>query len=119
MKAATGSHTGTGTWLVQRATALVLVLLLPGLAIRVLDALPLDFAGWQALFEPLWCRMLVLLGAVAIALHAWVGVRDILMDYIHPTGSRLALYLVAIVTLTGSVLWLTAVLFGASSWSVA
>lgn len=113
MKTATGSHTGTGTWLVQRATALVLALVLPGLAIYFLAAMPLDFAGWQALFSPLWLRMSMLLAGVALALHAWVGVRDIFMDYVHPTGLRLALYLAVIVILAGSVAWLAAVL-----WSV-
>src|SRR4030065_2777143 len=36
MKSATGSHTGTATWLLQRATAVVLALVLPGLAIYFL-----------------------------------------------------------------------------------
>src|SRR4030065_2922784 len=40
MKSATGSHTGTGTWLLQRATAVVLALGLPGLAMYFLAALP-------------------------------------------------------------------------------
>ena len=111
MKTATGSHTGTGTWLVQRATAVVLALALPGLTIYFLVAMPLDFADWRALFAPLWMRVLMLLTAVALALHAWVGMRDIFMDYVHPTGLRLALYLAVIVTLTGSVSWLAAVLW--------
>ena len=110
MKRATGSHTGTGTWLVQRATAVGLALTLPVLIVRFLTALPVDFAGWQALFAPLWLRVLMLLMAVALALHAWVGMRDIFMDYVHSTGVRLALYLAVIVTLTGSVAWLAAVL---------
>ncbi|MHB1188574.1 succinate dehydrogenase, hydrophobic membrane anchor protein [Thiobacillus sp.] len=114
MKSATGSHTGTGTWLVQRASAVLLALALPGLAIYVLTALPLDFAGWQALFAPLWLRVLMLLTAAALALHAWVGMRDIFMDYVRSTGLRLALYLAVIVTLAGSVAWLAATL-----WSVA
>jgi len=113
MKSATGSHTGTGTWLVQRATALALALVLPGLMIYFLAALPTDFAGWQALFAPLWLRLLMLLTAAALALHAWVGMRDIFMDYVHSTGLRLALYLAVIVTLAGSVLWLTATLWSA------
>ena len=111
MKSATGSHTGTGTWLVQRATAVVLALALPGLTIYFLAAMPLDFTGWQALFVPLWTRVLMLLTAVALALHAWVGMRDIFMDYVHPTGLRLALYLAVIVTLAGSVAWLAAILW--------
>lgn len=101
MKPATGSHTGTGTWLVQRATALVLAVALPGLMIHFLTALPVDFSGWTMLFAPLWVRVLLLLTMTALALHAWVGMRDIFMDYVHPLGLRLALYLAVIVTLAG------------------
>jgi succinate dehydrogenase / fumarate reductase membrane anchor subunit len=114
MKTATGSHSGTGTWLLQRATALVLALALPGLLIRFLAAMPLDFVAWQALFAPLWVRVLMLLTGAALALHAWVGMRDIFMDYVHPTGLRLALYLMVIITLTGSVAWLADVLWSAA-----
>jgi succinate dehydrogenase / fumarate reductase membrane anchor subunit len=111
MKSTTGARTGTGTWLVQRASAVVLALALPGLALYVLVALPLDFAGWQALFAPLWLRMLMLLTAAAVALHAWVGMRDIFMDYVRSTGLRLALLLAVIVVLAGSVVWLAATLW--------
>jgi succinate dehydrogenase / fumarate reductase membrane anchor subunit len=114
MKAATGSHIGTGTWLLQRATAVALALALPGLAIYFLAALPIDFSGWQALFAPQWLRVLMLLTMATLALHAWVGMRDIFMDYVHHTGLRLALYLAVIVTLAGSVAWLAATL-----WSTA
>jgi succinate dehydrogenase / fumarate reductase membrane anchor subunit len=113
MKSATGSHTGTGTWLLQRATAVVLGLSLPGLMTYFLAALPTDYVGWQALFAPLWLRVLLLLTAAALALHAWVGMRDIFMDYARPTGLRLALYLIVIVTLAGSVAWLAATLWSA------
>lgn len=112
MKSATGSHTGTGTWLLQRATALVLAVALPGMAVYIWTALPLDFQGWQAVFEPQWVRVTVLLSGMALALHAWVGMRDIFMDYVRPTGLRLALYLAVMITLATSVTWLAAVLWG-------
>ncbi|MHB1085488.1 MAG: succinate dehydrogenase, hydrophobic membrane anchor protein [Thiobacillus sp.] len=112
MKSATGSHTGTGTWLMQRATALLLAVALPVLIVCFLVAMPFDFARWQTLFVPLWVRVPLLLTAAALALHAWVGMRDIFMDYVHPLGLRLALYLLVIVILTGSVAWLAAILFG-------
>ena len=112
MKIATGSHTGTGTWLLQRATALILAVALPALTVYLLSALPLDFASWQAVFDLQWVRALTFLAAVALALHAWVGMRDVFMDYVHPTGLRLALYLAVIVTLTVSLVWLAAVLWG-------
>ena len=109
-----GAHTGTGSWLLQRATALLLAFALPGLTGYFLMVLPVDFAGWQALFAPLWLRVLMPLTGIALALHAWVGMRDLLMDYVHPISLRLALNLLVIVTLAGSVAWLAAVV-----WSVA
>ena len=114
MKSPTGSHTGTGNWLVQRATALLLALAVPVLLIYLLAALPLDFAGWQGLFAPLWSRVLLMLSAIALAMHAWVGMHDIFMDYIHPVGMRLAMTLAVVVVLAGSVVWLAAVLFSAN-----
>lgn len=111
MKATVGAHTGTGTWLVQRASAVVLALALPGLALYFLAAMPLDFAGWQALFASLWVRVLLLLTAAALALHAWVGMKDIFMDYVRHTGVRLALLLAAIIILAGSIVWLAAILW--------
>lgn len=114
MKAASGSHTGTGAWLLQRATALVLALALPGLTLHILLARPAGFSAWQALFAPLWMRVALLLAAAALALHAWVGMRDIFMDYVRPVGLRLALYLGVIITLAGCVAWLAAVLWRAA-----
>ncbi len=114
MKSATGAHTGTGTWLLQRATALVLAAALPGLMIHFLTARPVNFLAWQTLFAPLWVRVLGLLAMTALALHAWVGMRDIFMDYVRPTGLRLALYLGVIIILAGSVAWMAAVLWSAT-----
>jgi len=119
MKSAAGSHTGTGLWLAQRASAVVLALALPALMLYFLAALPTDFIGWQALFAPLWLRVWMLLAAAAVALHAWVGMRDLFMDYVRPIGLRLALYLAVIITLAGSVAWLAAILFNPAMWNVA
>ena len=113
MKAAGGAHTGTGSWLLQRASAAVMALLTPLLAWRIASAMPLDHTAWTALFAPLWMRLAMLVFTAALALHAWVGVRDICMDYVHHTGIRLALYLGVIVSLAVCVLWMAALL-----WSV-
>jgi succinate dehydrogenase / fumarate reductase membrane anchor subunit len=48
-------------------------------------------AGWRAwAATPAGAALLALLAA-AILLHAWVGVRDVVLDYVHPLGLRLAL----------------------------
>lgn len=111
MMLATGAHTGTGTWLLQRATAVLLAIVLPVLLWRVVMALPVDYPAWRAIFEPVWVRVSVLLAAAALALHAWVGMRDILMDYVGSTALRLVLYWVVIATLASSVAWLLVVVW--------
>lgn len=112
MRSATGSHTGTGVWLVQRATAVLLAGALPALLLLVLLDPPRDFAAWQAWLAPVSIRVLLLLTGAALALHAWVGMRDIFMDYVHPLGLRLALLLAVVTVLAASLVWLAVVLFG-------
>lgn len=112
MKHTGGSHTGTGTWLVQRASAVALAVLLPILAWHSVSSLPVDFVGWRALFAPIWVRVAWLLAGLALALHAWVGMRDILMDYVKPVALRLALYWFVIATLAASVIGLMVSLWG-------
>ena len=112
MKPIVGAHGGTGTWLLQRGTAVVMALTVPWLAWRLAAAAPLDYATWRALFAPLWMRLVMLLFTLALALHAWVGMRDIFMDYVRHTGVRLALYLVVIVVLAACVTTMAEALWG-------
>jgi succinate dehydrogenase / fumarate reductase membrane anchor subunit len=48
----------------------------------------------------------------ALLWHAWVGVRNILMDYVKPAGPRLALEGLVVVVLVGYLGWTIAVLWG-------
>ena len=41
------------------------------------------------LATPMGAALIALLAA-AVLLHAWVGVRDVVLDYLHPLGLRLA-----------------------------
>jgi succinate dehydrogenase / fumarate reductase membrane anchor subunit len=43
--------------------------------------------------------------------HAWVGVRDIYMDYIKPTSVRLVLHAVTLLLLIGYLGWAAQVLW--------
>lgn len=113
MKPVTGAHSGTGLWLLQRGTAVVMAVMLPLLIWQIGAALPLDFAGWKNLFAPQWMRIMTWLFTATLAMHAWIGMRDILMDYVRPLGLRFALYLLVIVTLAACVITMAAVLWGA------
>ncbi len=49
---------------------------------------------------------------LALLYHAWVGVRDIVMDYIKPTGLRLALQFLVGAALVFYLVWSVSILWG-------
>jgi succinate dehydrogenase membrane anchor subunit len=102
-----GAHFGVGNFLLQRLTALVLVVYCVVLASRMLIAPQLDYAGWASIFVPVWMKVLTLVAMLSLLYHAWVGIKDIWMDYVKPVWVRLTLE-------TLSALWLLA----CSVWSV-
>jgi len=73
---------------------------------------PQSYAAWRAMFAPQWVRVLTMLFFLSLLLHAWVGVRDIYMDYIKSAGLRLVLQGLTIVALTGYAIWSASILWG-------
>jgi succinate dehydrogenase membrane anchor subunit len=106
-----GAHYGTRDWLAQRVTAaLMAVYSLVAIAV-VVPRLPLSYESWKGLFAHGWMRIATLLFAVSLAWHAWVGARDILMDYIKHDGLRLALQVFTILLLAAYVSWAIEILW--------
>lgn len=108
-----GAGYGLTGWLVQRISAVVMALYTVFLLVFVGCQRPLGYETWKALFTPLWMRMFSALAFAALLMHAWVGVRDILMDYVHPVGLRLSLEVATIVALAAYGVWFVQILWGA------
>lgn len=82
---------GHKAWLVQRLTALYLaVYTLIALACLAVFGLPADAAAWRALFAGPGMNLFTLGFFLALIWHAWIGVRDVVVDYVHPVWIRLA-----------------------------
>jgi succinate dehydrogenase / fumarate reductase membrane anchor subunit len=113
MKPVLGARGGTGSWLLQRGTAFGMALAVPLFFGAFVLAAPLDFASWRAFVSLVPVRLALLLFGMALALHAWLGMRDIFMDYVHPVMLRLLLNSLVILALAVSVLWLAAIVWGA------
>jgi succinate dehydrogenase / fumarate reductase, membrane anchor subunit len=96
-----GANFGVGGFLGQRLTAIVLTAYLLLLAILLLARGEASYAGWAGLFVPVWMKVATLLAIAATLYHAWIGVKDIWMDYVKPVWLRLTLQ-------TGTALWLLA-----------
>ena len=106
-----GAHYGLRDWLAQRVTAGIMAVYSVILAVVLLSGQPINYAIWHDLFTQGWMRVATLLFAVSLAWHAWVGMRDILMDYIKPTGLRLSLEAVILLTIAGYVAWAIQILW--------
>jgi succinate dehydrogenase / fumarate reductase membrane anchor subunit len=50
--------------------------------------------------------------SATLAWHAWIGMRDIWMDYIKPTAIRVTLEVVTVVVLAAYLAWLMQILWG-------
>ena len=111
-RATVGAHYGLTDWLAQRVTAIVMtvyVLLLLGV---VLWNGGLDYATWRSLFANGAFKVATFLFMAALVYHAWVGAREIYMDYVKPVGVRLALQVITIVALVAYLGWTIQILWG-------
>ncbi|HYB51897.1 MAG TPA: succinate dehydrogenase, hydrophobic membrane anchor protein [Burkholderiaceae bacterium] len=108
-----GAHYGLRDWLVQRVTALVLIAFVLLVAGGLALARRLDYEAWAGIFAPVPMKLVTVLAVIALCYHAWIGVRDIWMDYIKPAGLRLALHVGTIVWLLYCLVWCIQIL-----WSV-
>jgi succinate dehydrogenase / fumarate reductase membrane anchor subunit len=106
-----GAHYGMRDWLSQRVTAVLMTLFTLVLLVQLLMPGELDYYRWSGIFAVQWMKVLTFTVIVALAWHAWVGVRDIWMDYVKPVGLRLALQVATIVWLVGCAGWAIQVLW--------
>lgn len=108
-----GAHYGLRGWLVQRLTAVVMALYTVLLLAILLIAPPRHYGAWRDLFASQGMKLATFLFLVSLFMHAWVGMRDILMDYVKPTGWRLALEALVVFALVAYTGWTLQIL-----WSV-
>ena len=106
-----GAHYGLRDWLAQRITAALMAVYTVIMVAVVLKNPPLTYSVWQDLFAQGWMRVATLLFAASLAWHAWVGVRDILMDYVKPDGLRLTLQVFTLLLLAAYVGWTVQILW--------
>ena len=107
-----GAHYGLRDWLSQRVSAVVMTLYTVLLLGIVLWHGGLDYATWRELFAGNAFRIATFLFMVALFIHCWVGVRNILMDYAKPLSVRLTLQIVVICVLIAYSGWTIQVLWG-------
>ncbi|AKP88908.1 succinate dehydrogenase, hydrophobic membrane anchor protein [Achromobacter xylosoxidans] len=113
-----GAHYGVMDFIIQRITAVIMAVYTLVLLIGILLMPAFTYESWHALFTfyvgvlPVG-QILATLAFIALAWHAWIGVRDIWMDYVKSVGVRLLLQVLTILWLIGSVVYFAQIL-----WSI-
>ena len=106
-----GAHYGFRDWLAQRVTAVLMALFTIVLIVQLLFGARLGYERWSAIFSAQWMKFLSFVVIVALLYHAWIGMRDVWMDYVKPVGVKLALQVFTLSWLVGCAGWAVQVLW--------
>ena len=107
-----GAHYGLRDWLLQRVTAVLMAIYTVVLVATLLVRAPSTHQEWRALFTGPFMRLATMLFLVALLYHAWVGLRDVLMDYVKPLYLRLSLQALVATVLLFYLVWSASILWG-------
>ncbi|HLT27483.1 MAG TPA: succinate dehydrogenase, hydrophobic membrane anchor protein [Zeimonas sp.] len=105
---------GQRAWLLQRFSALAILVLLVLGAFTLAGADGSAYERWHALATSTHGSVLIVAFFVSMGLHAWIGVRDVVLDYVHPLALRLPLLAVVAFVLVAVQIRVAMILMGAS-----
>ena len=114
-----GAHYGLRDWIAQRVTAVYMALYTLIFVCAALSLPEMSYPAWSGMFSGGFMKFATFLFFMALFYHAWIGMRDLFMDYINPvvtgltnpTLLRLALHVVVIFLLVGYAGWVAQILW--------
>ena len=106
-----GAHYGFRDWLAQRVTAVLMALFTVVLVAQLLFGPKLGYVRWAAIFSSQWMKVLTFIVIISLLYHAWIGMRDVWMDYVKPVGVKLVLQTITLAWLVGCAGWAVQVLW--------
>lgn len=102
-----GAHYGLRDWLAQRVTAVVMALYTLIVLFGFLTGTNFSYEGWAGLFAQQWFKIATFVTFLSLFYHAWVGMRDVWMDYVTKSVALRLVFQVA------TLLWL----IGCAGWA--
>lgn len=108
---------GVQDWLLIRASAFVIVLYVIYLLGFVIAVDDITYPVWRDFFAMALTKVFTLLTLFSILVHAWIGMWQVLTDYIKPLALRLTLQLAIVVALLVYVIYGTIVVWGRNEFA--
>ncbi|HEX7329561.1 MAG TPA: succinate dehydrogenase, hydrophobic membrane anchor protein [Casimicrobiaceae bacterium] len=104
---------GLRAWTVQRLGALYLLVFLLFAVAHIAAEPPQSYAQWRAWVMSGGVRTAVIVFFAALLLHAWVGLRDVILDYVKPLPLRATVLAIVAAGLALLGAWVVQILVGA------
>lgn len=82
--------TGLRAWLVQRVSAVYMLLFTLFLLFHFVLDPPQSYLAWHGWVRNPGVSIATFVFFAALFLHTWVGVRDVVMDYVRPLALRIS-----------------------------
>lgn len=101
---------GLRTWLIQRLSAVYMLLFVVFFAIYFIANIPNSFLEWRVMMANNFIAITTTLFFLSLLTHAWVGMRDVIMDYVHIDSLRLTLLTGVGFALLAAAIWVMKVL---------
>ena len=107
----THKYPGMRLWLSQRLTALVMAAYIVLLLVLLVIMKPTGFVAWHAFASPVWFKLATLLFFMCLFVHAWLGVADVLKDYVFNKTLRAYMQIAVDIALVAYLFWLMFILW--------
>ncbi len=102
--------TGLRAWLVQRVSAVFMLFFVVFLLFHFLLDPPRSYEAWQSWMRAPGMSAGAAVFFTALFMHTWVGVRDVVMDYVHPIALRIAVLALVGLVLIAMAAWAARIL---------
>ncbi len=96
---------GMKAWIIQRFTGIYIALFILLMGFTLLTSGPINYSLWTALFSQPFLQVTSGLFIIALLYHAWIGLRDVVLDYVHPIGIKMVVLSAIAIALLSSGLW--------------
>jgi len=103
---------GMRAWLLQRLTAVYIAIYTLALIAWFVFNLPVSYESWSNFISHPFILISTVIFYISIFVHAWVGVRDILVDYVKPSSVRFLLLTSLAFFLIVMTMWLLIIFVG-------
>lgn len=104
---------GLRAWLVQRVSAVYMLLFLVFVLAHFLLDLPRSYLAWHTWIANPVVSIAAFIFFAALLAHMWVGLRDVILDYVKPLAVRVGALALLALGLIGLGAWVIRILWRA------